>query len=88
MNSATASPARHRWPPQIKYIVGNEACERFSYYGMKGILALYITNVLMQTQDQATNLIHLFGFANYFICFRARLNLYTKFHKDKIANSF
>ncbi len=67
MNSATASPARHRWPPQIKYIVGNEACERFSYYGMKAILALYITNVLMQTQDQATNLIHLFGFANYFM---------------------
>ena len=23
------------WPPGIPYIVGNEACERFSFYGMK-----------------------------------------------------
>ena len=27
-----------RFPRQIKFIVGNEACERFSYYGMLGIL--------------------------------------------------
>lgn len=67
MNSAAPSPANNRWPPQVKFIIGNEACERFSYYGMKGILALYITNVLMQTRDQATNIIHLFGFANYFM---------------------
>lgn len=57
----------NRWPGQIKFILGNEACERFSYYGMKAILALYITNVLMQTRDEATNIIHLFGFANYFM---------------------
>jgi POT family proton-dependent oligopeptide transporter len=57
----------NRWPAQIKYIIGNEAAERFSYYGMKGILALYITNVLLQTKDEATNIIHLFGFANYFM---------------------
>lgn len=67
MNSAAPSPANNRWPPQVKFIIGNEACERFSYYGMKGILALYITNVLLQTRDQATNIIHLFGFANYFM---------------------
>jgi POT family proton-dependent oligopeptide transporter len=34
---------------------------------MKGILALYITNVLLQTRDQATNIIHLFSAANYFM---------------------
>ena len=28
------------FPPQIKYIVGNEACERFSFYGMRTILGL------------------------------------------------
>ncbi len=32
-----------RWPKQIKFIVGNEACERFSYYGMTSILAGYIS---------------------------------------------
>jgi POT family proton-dependent oligopeptide transporter len=56
-----------KWPPQVKFIVGNEACERFSYYGMKGILALYITNVLLKTQDDVTNIIALFSAANYFM---------------------
>ena len=65
--STPTAPRDDRWPPQTKFILGNEAAERFSYYGMKGILALYITNVLMQTRDEATNIIHLFGFANYFM---------------------
>lgn len=65
--STPSTPRNDRWPAQIKYIVGNEAAERFSYYGMKAILALYITNVLMQTKDQATHIIHLFGFVNYFM---------------------
>jgi POT family proton-dependent oligopeptide transporter len=64
MNSTAPSK---RWPSQIKYILGNEAAERFSYYGMKGILALYITGVLMRTRDNATEIIHLFGFTNYFM---------------------
>lgn len=67
MNSETPAPQNNRWPPQVKFIVGNEACERFSYYGMKALLALYITNVLMQTKDHATHIIHLFGFTNYFM---------------------
>lgn len=66
MNSNEQTDA-NRWPPQVRYILGNEAAERFSYYGMKGILAIYITSVLMQTQDKATQIIHLFGFANYFM---------------------
>ena len=61
------APATNRWPPQVKYIVGNEACERFSYYGMKGILALYITTVLLKTQDDATTIIALFSALNYFM---------------------
>ncbi len=64
-NSPPENP--NRWPRQIKFILGNEAAERFSYYGMKGILAIYITSILLKTSDQATNIIHLFGFANYFM---------------------
>lgn len=64
MNS---QPDSHRWPPQIKYIVGNEAAERFSFYGMKSILALYITSALAQSKDRATTIIHLFVFAVYFV---------------------
>jgi POT family proton-dependent oligopeptide transporter len=65
--SSEPNASVNRWPKQIKFIVGNEACERFSYYGMKGILALYITHVLLKTRDEATSIIHLFSFANYFM---------------------
>ncbi len=69
---AQPQPSTNRWPPQIKYIVGNEACERFSYYGMRSILAGYITGKVLngglgQTADYATETIHLFVFANYFM---------------------
>ena len=67
MNPEAPAPANNRWPPQIKYIIGNEAAERFSYYGMRSILALYITSALMQTKDRATSIIHLFVFVNYFL---------------------
>lgn len=65
--SAELTPAKPGWPGQVKYILGNEGAERFSYYGMKGILAAYLTSVLLLTKDQASNIIHLFGFVNYFM---------------------
>ena len=70
MSNPTA-PRNDRWPRQIKYIVGNEACERFSYYGMKGILAGYMTGEILKgglnmSDDKATSIFHLFVFANYF----------------------
>jgi len=81
-----ALPAR-RWPPQIKFIVGNEACERFSYYGMRSILAGYITGAVVkgglgQTDDSATELIHLFVFANYF------MPLFGAWLSDKIIGRY
>ena len=30
-------------PSQSRYIIGTEACERFSFYGMKSILLLYMS---------------------------------------------
>ena len=35
-------------PPGIPYIIGNEAAERFSVYGMKSILLVFMTTYLMQ----------------------------------------
>ena len=72
MNSAPAKAAADRWPPQIKFIVGNEACERFSYYGMRSILAGHITGTVLkgglgQNADTSTEIIHTFVFANYFM---------------------
>lgn len=69
--AAETTSAASRWPQQIKYIVGNEACERFSYYGMRSILAGYITGAVMQgglgqTADKSTEIIHSFVSINYF----------------------
>ncbi len=72
MSSAASATLNNRWPPQIKYIVGNEACERFSFYGMKGILVGYMTSQVLKgglnmSDDKATSIFHLFVFANYFM---------------------
>ena len=56
-----------RFPPQIKYIVGNEACERFSYYGMLSILTLYLKNVMDMGESGAKEVAHLFMTAVYFL---------------------
>ena len=71
MTAKEPNPA-DRWPAQVKYIVGNEACERFSFYGMKSILAGYIAGEaarggLGQSADTATSIIHTFVFAVYFM---------------------
>lgn len=39
-------------PPGIPYIVGNEAAERFSYYGLNSILVIFMTQYLMNAQGQ------------------------------------
>lgn len=60
-------------PPGIPYIVGNEAAERFSFYGMKTILAVFMTEHLMNSEGQlatmrdaeATSWVHFFVAATY-----------------------
>ena len=39
-------PTTHM-PPGVPYIVANEAAERFSYYGMRGILVIFMTHHLL-----------------------------------------
>lgn len=60
-------PPNGRWPFQVRYIIGNEAAERFSYYGMVSILMVYITGVLEKSKDDAAFIIHGFKFVNYFM---------------------
>ncbi len=36
-----------KMPPQIPYIIGNEACERFSFYGMRNILTPFLVTSLL-----------------------------------------
>ncbi|HKY91635.1 MAG TPA: oligopeptide:H+ symporter [Nevskiaceae bacterium] len=36
-----------RFPPQVPYIIGNEGCERFSFYGMRNILTPFLVTSLL-----------------------------------------
>ena len=61
-------------PSGIPYIVGNEAAERFSFYGMRSILVVFMTKYLMDRSGslavmpdtEAVYYYHLFNSAAYF----------------------
>ncbi len=62
-----------RMPPGIPFIVGNEAAERFSFYGMKAILTVFMTKHLVDSAglpdtmsaDHAKGVFHLFTAVTY-----------------------
>ncbi len=41
-------------PPGIPYIIGNEAAERFSFYGMRAILVIFMTQYLLSPDGHAS----------------------------------
>jgi len=61
-------------PPGIPYIIGNEAAERFSFYGMKTILTVFMTKHLLDAagnpdpmaDEEAKAVYHLFTAGAYF----------------------
>lgn len=53
------------FPPQITYIVGNEVCERFSFYGMRAILTVFMVNHLLMPKNEASAAYHWFVSACY-----------------------
>jgi POT family proton-dependent oligopeptide transporter len=62
-----------RMPRQIPYILGNEACERFSFYGMRNILTIFLTTSLLmylptkgERDIAATEVFHTFVMGVYF----------------------
>jgi POT family proton-dependent oligopeptide transporter len=70
----TAPLPSDRMPHGIPYIVGNEAAERFSFYGMKAILVVYMTRYLcdwsgqldVMPDAQAKSVMHAFVAGAYF----------------------
>lgn len=70
----TAPPPITGMPSGIPFIVGNEAAERFSFYGMKSILAVFMTKHLLDrygrpapmSEEEANYWIHSFVTATYF----------------------
>lgn len=61
-------------PPGIRYIVGNEAAERFNFYGMRAVLVIFMTQYLMgrdgalapMSENEANQWYHWFLASNYF----------------------
>ncbi|XP_050436407.1 peptide transporter family 2-like [Adelges cooleyi] len=56
-----------KYPKSVWLIVLCEMCERFSYYGLKTVLVLYLTKILMYTGDESTIIYHSFVFVSYFM---------------------
>uniref|UniRef100_A0A8C2CID8 Solute carrier family 15 member 2 n=1 Tax=Cyprinus carpio TaxID=7962 RepID=A0A8C2CID8_CYPCA len=54
------------YPVSIAFIVVNEFCERFSYYGMKAVLTLYFIHYLNWDKDLSTAVYHAFSSLCYF----------------------
>lgn len=73
MSYRTAPLATTGMPPGIPHIIGNEAAERFSFYGMRGILVAFMTTHLMNksgtldlmSKEDATFWYHTFVSAVY-----------------------
>lgn len=71
---ATQPVATPSMPPGIPFIIGNEAAERFSFYGMRAILVVFMTEYLRDrsgapahlTDAQAMVYYHSFQSAAYF----------------------
>jgi dipeptide/tripeptide permease len=67
-------PKSDHMPPGVPFIVGNEGAERFSYYGMRAILKVYMIAlfvrfvneadvdkaVMVEAQARSTEVVHLF----------------------------
>lgn len=72
--TTSAPPVESRMPPGIPFIVGNEAAERFSFYGMRQILYIYLVSLFVgfaleqdvapelagEARVRATQVVHLF----------------------------
>lgn len=73
----TAPEPSTKIPGGIPFIVGNEFAERFSYYGMRAILVVFMTQYLMDTSgklspmsdSEAKAYFHLFVSVTYFTPF-------------------
>lgn len=77
--SAITAPSKSRFPRSVPYIIGNEAAERFSFYGMRSILTLFLVKqffnpmgeaaLSQQADAHANKLNHLFVMVAYALPF-------------------
>ena len=70
---AAAVDRNAKLPRQIPYIIGNEGCERFSFYGMRNILVPFLVSSLLlaylpesEREGTAKDIFHTFVIGVYF----------------------
>lgn len=71
------------YPKKVFFIVANEFCERFSYYGLRTVLVLYFKHVLGYTDTSSTVLFHMFAALCYFTPILGAIlgdSVFGKFH--------
>jgi POT family proton-dependent oligopeptide transporter len=73
MSQTTVAGPGGRLPRQIPFIIGNEACERFSFYGMRNILVQFLVSSVIlayipeaQREGAAKDVFHSFVIGVYF----------------------
>jgi len=67
-------PTLKTMPPGVPFIIGNEVSERFSYYGMRAILVVFMTKYLLDAsgnpdtmgEEEAKAVYHTFAATAYF----------------------
>jgi dipeptide/tripeptide permease len=57
---------KEKYPAYVFLIVLNEFCERFSFYGLKTILFIYLTKFIRMDTNSATSAYHAFTMFCYF----------------------
>jgi len=65
VSGAVRAEPRDRFPPQIPFIMASEGAERFSFYGMRSILTVYMVQFLLLARHEAEANYHYFVMANY-----------------------
>lgn len=71
----------NKFPSGIPYIIGNEAAERYSFYGMKAIFVVFLTTFIhnaagelqLFSDEKAKFWLHMFVFASYGFSFAGAL---------------
>jgi POT family proton-dependent oligopeptide transporter len=72
MSQPTTTTTSGRMPRQIPYIIANEGCERFSFYGMRNILTPFLISTLLlflpesERTGEAKHVFHTFVIGVYF----------------------
>src|SRR5207237_10766645 len=65
----TSPPNLTGMPPGVPYIIGNEAAERFNYYGMKSILTVFMAHYILNQSGALAPMLpnEAYKYTHYFV---------------------